>query len=62
MEMIFMNTEYSETNKPYKFDLNLPQSLDQFVIFKPLSYCFKETIRFDVKATFVIRPTSRLIK
>ena len=24
----------------------------QFVIFKPLSYCFNETIRFDVKASF----------
>ena len=28
----------------------------QFVIFKPLSYCFKETIRFEVKASFVSRP------
>ena len=24
----------------------------QFVIFKPLSYCFEETIGFDVKASF----------
>ena len=32
----------------------------QFVIFKPLSYCFEETIRFDVKASFVSRPMSRL--
>ena len=33
----------------------------QFVIFKPLSYCFKETIGFDVKASFASRPVSRLI-
>ena len=30
-------------------------SLIQFVIFKPLSYCFKETIGFDVKASFASR-------
>ena len=34
----------------------------QLVIFKPLSYCFKETIWFDVKASFVSRTVSRLIK
>ena len=34
----------------------------QFVIFKPLSYCFEETIRFDVKASFASRPLSRLIR
>ena len=34
----------------------------QFVIFKLLSYCFKETIRFDVKASFASRPVSRLIR
>ena len=33
----------------------------QFVIFKPLSYCFEETIGFDVKASFTSRPVSRLI-
>ena len=33
----------------------------QFVIFKPLSFCFKETIGFDVKASFASRPVSRLI-
>ena len=27
----------------------------QFVIFKPLTYCFKET-GFDVKASFASRP------
>ena len=34
----------------------------QFVIFKPLSYCFEETIGFDVKASFASRPESRLIR
>ena len=34
----------------------------QFVIFKPLSYCFEETIGFDVKASFASRPVSRLIR
>ena len=28
----------------------------QFVTFKPLSYCFKETIGFDVNASFASRP------
>ena len=27
----------------------------QFVTFKPLSYCFKETIGFDVNASFASR-------
>ena len=36
--------------------------LNQFVIFKPLlSYCFEETIGFDIKASFTSRPVSRLI-
>ena len=34
----------------------------KFVIFKPLSYCFEETIGFDVKGSFARRPMSRLIK
>ena len=36
-------------------------SLYQFVTFKPLSYCFEETIEFDVKASFASRPVSCLI-
>ena len=36
--------------------------LTQFVISKPLSYCFGETIRFDVKASFASCPVSRLIR
>ena len=45
-------------------DVNIPwnsQTENQFVIFKPLSYCFQETIGFDVKASFASRPVSRLI-
>ena len=34
----------------------------QFVISKTLSYCFFETIAFDVKASFARPPVSRLIK
>ena len=34
----------------------------QFVIFKPLNYCFEETIEYDVKASFESRPESRLIR
>ena len=33
----------------------------QFVIFKPLSYCFEETIGFDVNDSFTSRPVSCLI-
>ena len=35
---------------------------NQFVIFKPLNYCFEETTGFDVKASFVSRPMPRLIR
>ena len=34
----------------------------QFVVFKQLSYCFKETIGFDKKASFARPPVSLLIK
>ena len=34
----------------------------QFVVFKPLSYCFKETIGFDKEASFKRPPVSPLIK
>ena len=36
--------------------------LSQFVIFKTLSYCFKETTGFDVIAWFASRPVLRLIR
>ena len=32
------------------------------MIFKPLSYCFIETIGFDVKTAFARRPVPRLIE
>ena len=41
---------------------NFTETGSQFVIFKPLSNCFEETIGFDVKALFVGRPISRLIR
>ena len=34
----------------------------QFITFKALSYCFEETIGFEVKASFARCPVSRLIK
>ena len=34
----------------------------RFVIFKPLSYCFEETIEFVVKTSFARRPVLRLTK
>ena len=42
---------------------NLKDNLQySFVIFKPLSYCFKETIELDVKALFARPPVLRPIK
>ena len=38
------------------------QTWQQFVIFKPLSYYFKKTIGFDVRASFAGRPLSHLIR
>ena len=38
------------------------KNINQFVIFKPLSYCFYGTIGFAAKAWFVRRPVSNLIK
>ena len=40
----------------------IADTLLQFVIFKPLSYCIEETIGFDVNASFARSPVSRLIK
>ena len=36
--------------------------LRQFVIFKPVSYFFEETIGFDVKAPFASRPLLPLLR
>ena len=61
----------SGLRKPYLFQVRILSSkkiiqttLIQFVIFnyKLLSYCFKEKIRFDVKASFASRLVSRLIR
>ena len=35
---------------------------NQFVILKPISYCFKETMGFDLKPLFASPSESRLIK
>ena len=51
-----MTYRVSETVK-----VNTERHVTQFVIFKPLRYCFQETVGFDVKASFVSRPVSRLI-
>ena len=42
--------------------LMIEKILTQFTIFKPLSYCCEETIVFDVKASFLRRQVSSLIK
>ena len=34
----------------------------QFVVFKPLSYCFEETVGFDKQASFARPPVSLFIK
>ena len=35
---------------------------NQFVIFEPISYCFKETMGFNIKTSSRSRPVSRLIR
>ena len=44
-----------------RMDSKKKEELRQVAIFKPLSYCFKETIGFDVKALFTSCPVSHLI-
>ena len=44
------------------FKNSISQLRFQFVIFKPLNYCFEETIGFDVKESFASRPLSCLIR
>ena len=41
----------------YPYPWGILSLINQFVIFKPLSYCFEETIGFDVKASFASRST-----
>ena len=55
--------QYSDFIQDERLRLPLSQkTITQFVIFKPLSYCFQETIGFDIKASFASRPESRLIR
>ena len=37
-------------------------SIWEFVVFKPLSYCFEETIGYDVNTLFARPPVTRIIK
>ena len=62
---------FNNSNKAYARELLILMILrnsislrvfTQFVVFKPLSYCFEETIGFHVKASFASRPVSRLIR
>ena len=60
-----MKARLRQTSYSYGYSVrNVSAALPwiQFVIFKPLSYCFEETIEFDVKGSFVSRPESRLIR
>ena len=52
VEQTLLNINVLEINNKYT----------QFVIFKPLSYCFEEIIGFDVKASFASRSESCLIR
>ena len=45
-----------------KCDIKIEKWACQFVIFKPLSYRFEETIEFDVKASLSSPPVLRLIR
>ena len=53
---LFMITIFTERR------ITITKLLSQFAIFKPLSYCFEETIWFDLKASFANRPVSHLIR
>ena len=59
-ELVDSNDEKPRRGKTREWDK--AETSVQFVIFKPLSYCSKETIGFDVKASFASRPLSRLIR
>ena len=45
----------------HKYSCNMSRTIPVWN-FKPLSFCFEETIWFDVKASFASRPRSRLIR
>ena len=50
LSMLFLNIS----------DIDIIIVKNQFLIFKPLSYCFEKTIEFDIKASFSSRPVSHL--
>ena len=54
---------FSESSAVYHIlECYMHGSSIQFVVFKQLSYCFKETIGFDKKTSFARPPMSLLIK
>ena len=59
---LYLKSKTWKTRKIFVYFKFLSFRLYQFVIFKPLSYCFEEAIGFDVKASFASRPESRLIR
>ena len=56
--IIFIHHYYIFTKRR----ITITKLVKQFVIFKPLSYCFEETIGFDLKVSFASRPVSHLIR
>ena len=66
LRIIFNKSKFEHISELFKsskilniYKLNIFNT--QFVIFRLLSYCFQETIGFDVKVSFASRPLSRLI-
>ena len=57
-----MEDNFSPFTFAYQKSFSTEHVLVQFVFFKPLIYCFQETIGFDVKVSFGSRPVSRLIR
>ena len=62
MSGIFRYSSAWYTIKTNCIKLQTIDSEYQFAIFKPLNYCFKETIGFDVKASLAGGPLLRLIR
>ena len=56
------STKYQEHFNRSSKGVMAPDVHIEFVIFKPLSYCFKETVGFDAKASFGNCPLLRLIR
>ena len=58
----YLKNIFSNVSSNIFSDFILDMGVTQFLICKPLSYCFEETIGFDVKASFASRPVLRLIR